>query len=88
MPKFGASGIRRCCLTSTHLVEGREIHGGANGHGVETDCRFAEVRLWPAAGAFAFYGAAWRRGHESFPDAPPRRSPAGLVLGPFRPSAG
>lgn len=41
-----------------------------------------------AAGAFAFYGAARGRGHESFPDAPPRRSPAGLVLGPFRPSAG
>lgn len=25
------------------LVDGREIHGGANGLGEETDCRFAEI---------------------------------------------
>lgn len=28
-----------------------------------------------------FMGWPGGRGHESFPDAPPRRSPAGLVLG-------
>lgn len=47
-PKFGVPETRAYRLAYTHLIDGREIHGGANGHGEKTDCRAAKVWLWPA----------------------------------------
>lgn len=44
-PKTGALGTPGCRLTSAYLVDGREIHGGANGRGEDADCRGAEIRL-------------------------------------------